>query len=80
MSSERIIGFAIEAPKLRYGYAVAALGDAIRSVPAHRPKELVELLGAQAEGLRRLSRLEDSEELFRKCLRLSFHEGLLTAQ
>lgn len=80
MARERIIGFSIEAPKLKYGGTVAALATEIQFVPDDRPKELVELLGAQAEGLRRLSRLDGSEDLFRRCLRISLQKDLLGAQ
>lgn len=64
----KITGFAIEKPGLNYSETINLLEEEYRAIPQGKSIEIVEILGQQAEGLRRLSQLQESQKLFNRAL------------
>jgi Tetratricopeptide repeat len=71
----KVTGFAIEEPGINYPETVRLLQEH-RAISHGKSIEIVETLGQQAEGLRRLSKLRDSQRLFIKALHIARKTGI----
>ncbi len=73
---QRVVGFSIEEPGLQYRDTIKLLDMEFAATAVGNPRRIVELVGQQAEGLRRLSRLREAQALFSKALLIAQNSGI----